>query len=66
MTEQKKLRRDIDTLRTSIQLALRELDDRSLPADQRRVIKDRVDILISDLRTLLKHDEIRRSPLRNP
>lgn len=66
MTEQEKRRSDIETLRASIQLALHELDDRSLPADQRRVTKDRVDMLISDLRTLLMHDEIRRSPLRTP
>jgi hypothetical protein len=53
MTEKNNLRRDIDALKASIQLDLHELDGR-LSADERLVIKDHLDMLITDLQTLLK------------
>jgi hypothetical protein len=53
MTEKNNLRRDIDALKASIQLDLHELDGR-LSADERRDIKDHLDMLITDLQTLLK------------
>jgi hypothetical protein len=52
MTETEKL---IDALKASIQIDLQELvDGRPSPDERRRVIKDHLDLLISDLQTLLK------------
>ena len=55
MTDQEESRIDIDTLRALIQRDLDKLDSRALSADERRLIKDHLDTLISDLQTLLKH-----------
>jgi hypothetical protein len=54
MTEQEKLLRDTDTLREFIQSDLYRLNEMPLSADKRRIIKDHLDTLISDLQTLLK------------
>jgi hypothetical protein len=54
MTDQQKPRRDIDTLRALIQFDLGELDSKLLSADQRRLIKDHHDGLISELQMLLR------------
>jgi hypothetical protein len=54
MTEQEKLLRDTDTLRAFIQSDLNRLNEMPLSADKRRIIKDHLDTLISDLQTLLK------------
>jgi hypothetical protein len=69
MTEQEKDLRDIDALKTLIQFDLHSLDEILLSADKRRIIKDHLDMLISDLQPLLKRlaDDIRPgSPLREP
>jgi hypothetical protein len=54
MTEQEKLRGDIDTLKAMIQFELGELERRPLSADERLVIKNHLDTLISDMQTLLQ------------
>jgi hypothetical protein len=53
MTEQEKLS-DIDTLNAMIQLDLGELKRIPLSADERRLIKDHLDMLISKYQTLSK------------
>ena len=53
MTEQEKLRRNIYKLKAMIQFDLRELEQGSLSADERLVIKDHLDTLISRLQPML-------------
>ena len=54
MAAQEKTRRDVDTLRTLIHFEVDQLDSEMLSADERRVIKDHLDELISELQTLLR------------
>jgi hypothetical protein len=54
LTEQEKLRRDISTLKALIRFYVDHLDGRLLSADERRVIKDRLDTLISELQRLMQ------------
>jgi len=53
MTEQQTVLRDINTLRALIQFDLHALNEIHLSADKRRIIKDHLDSLISNLQRLL-------------
>jgi hypothetical protein len=66
MTGQEKLRRHIDALNAMIQFDLGELQRNPLSADERLVIKNHLDMLISDMQTLLQRVELSPSGAEIP
>lgn len=57
-----KLRRDIETLKESIRLSWVDLDRMQLAPDDRMRIRDGIDQLITELKSLLERlDEIRNA-----
>lgn len=53
MTEQEKLRRDIDTLRESIRLGWVDMDSKPLSPDERRKLRLVITGLVKDLAELI-------------
>jgi hypothetical protein len=66
MTNKEKILRGIGTLRALIELDLDKLHGKTLPAEQRQVIKKHLDMLISDMQTLFERLECNPSGAENP
>ena len=53
MTDQEKLKRDIDTLRESIRLGWVDMDSKSMTPDERRELRKHITGLVAELTVLL-------------
>lgn len=53
MTDQEKLKRDIDTLRESIRRGWADMDSKPMPPEERRALRRHIAGLVSELAELL-------------